>query len=208
MCLFLNSSRSLLNISCIFLIFASILFPRSWIIFTIIILNSFSGRFPISPSFSCFSGVLSYSFVWYIVLCLFILSVFLWMWFSFRRLQNCSSSCFCCLPSDGWGYLRGLCKLPHGRDWWQVELGVALVARAQSYFNPLVCWSVGQSSLPLGCLAWGDQHWSLPVLLGGANGGLWQGSRQGALPWTSAASVLVPTISHSHLLPLQETLQH
>ena len=40
-CLFFNSSRSLLSISCIFSIFASILFPRSWIIFTIIILNSF-----------------------------------------------------------------------------------------------------------------------------------------------------------------------
>ena len=33
-CLFFNSSRSLLNISCIFSIFASILFLRSWIMFT------------------------------------------------------------------------------------------------------------------------------------------------------------------------------
>ena len=45
-------------------------------------------------------------------------------------------------------------------------------------------------------------------LFGGANGGLWEGSRQGLLPRTSAASVLVPTVSHSHPLPLQETLQH
>ena len=63
--------------SCIFLIFASILFPRSWIIFTIIILNSFSERLPIYTIFSCFSGVLSCSFIWYIALCLFILSIFL-----------------------------------------------------------------------------------------------------------------------------------
>ena len=35
----------------------------------------------------------------YIALCLFILSIFLWMWFLFYRLQDCSSSCFCCLPS-------------------------------------------------------------------------------------------------------------
>uniref|UniRef100_A0A8C6F1F1 Uncharacterized protein n=1 Tax=Monodon monoceros TaxID=40151 RepID=A0A8C6F1F1_MONMO len=76
-CLFFNSSRSLLNISCVFCIFASILFLRSWITFTIIILNSFSGRLPISPPFSCFSGVLSFSFIWYIALCLFILSIFL-----------------------------------------------------------------------------------------------------------------------------------
>ena len=51
-CLFFNS---LVNISCIFSIFASILFLRSWIIFTII--NPFSERLPISTSFSCFSGV-------------------------------------------------------------------------------------------------------------------------------------------------------
>ena len=40
-CLFFSSSRSLVNIYCIISIFASILFPRSRIIFTIIILNSF-----------------------------------------------------------------------------------------------------------------------------------------------------------------------
>ena len=45
-------------------------------------------------------------------------------------------------------------------------------------------------------------------LFGGANGGLRQGSRQGVLPRTSAVSVLVPMVSHSHPLPLQETLQH
>ena len=45
-------------------------------------------------------------------------------------------------------------------------------------------------------------------LFGGANGRLWEGSHQGVLPRISAASVLVPTVSHSHPLPLQETLQH
>ena len=53
--------RSLLNISCIFSIlvsrlFNSILFSRFWIIFTIIILNSFSGRLPISSSLVWFGG--------------------------------------------------------------------------------------------------------------------------------------------------------
>ena len=42
-CLLFSSSSSLLSISCIF----SILFPWFWIIFTIIILNSFSGRLPV-----------------------------------------------------------------------------------------------------------------------------------------------------------------
>ena len=49
--------------------------------------------------FNCFSGVLSCSFIWYLALCLFIVSIFLWMWFLFHRLQDCSSSCFFCLPS-------------------------------------------------------------------------------------------------------------
>ena len=35
-------------------------------------------------------------------------------------------------------------------------------------------------------------------LFGGANGGLWDGSRQGVLPRTSAASDLVLTVRHSH----------
>ena len=37
-------------------------------------------------------------------------------------------------------------------------------------------------------------------LFGGANGGLQEGSCQGLLPRTSAASVLVPVVSHSHTL--------
>ena len=37
-CLFFSSFRSVVDISCIISIFTSILFPRSWIIFTIIIL--------------------------------------------------------------------------------------------------------------------------------------------------------------------------
>ena len=90
-------------------------FSEVQIIFTIIILNSFSGRLPISTSFNCFSGVLPCSFIWYIVLCLFILSLFLWTWFSFHRLQDSSSSCFCHLSS-------GLCwlmfnNLPYGPTW-------------------------------------------------------------------------------------------
>ena len=67
--IFFISSRSLLNISYIFSILVSrlficnsILFSRFWIIFTIIILNSFSGRLPISSSLVWFGGHLSSSF--------------------------------------------------------------------------------------------------------------------------------------------------
>ena len=72
-CLFFSYSRSLVNISCIF----SIVFPRFWIIFTIIILNSFSGRLLSPTSFSCFSGVLSCPFIWDITFCFFMLINFL-----------------------------------------------------------------------------------------------------------------------------------
>ena len=55
-CLFFKSPSSLLNIYCNILVCTSILFPRSWIIFIIITLNSFSCRLPISSSFSCSCG--------------------------------------------------------------------------------------------------------------------------------------------------------
>ena len=74
------SSRSLLNISCTFSVLGSrlficnfILFSRCWIIFTIIILNSISGRLPISSSFVWFSEHLSCSFICWVFLCLFLL---------------------------------------------------------------------------------------------------------------------------------------
>ena len=51
-CLLFSSCRSLLNVSCIF----SFLFPRLRILFTIITLNSFSGRLPISSSFFALVG--------------------------------------------------------------------------------------------------------------------------------------------------------
>ena len=78
--LFFISSRSLLNISCIFsILFSSLFICNSillsfWIIFTIftiIILNSFSGRLPISSSCVWFGGHLSCFFTCCIVLYLF-----------------------------------------------------------------------------------------------------------------------------------------
>ena len=103
LCLFFSSSRSLLNISLIFLILAPILFLRSWIIFTIITLNSFSGRLPISTSLSCSSGVLLCQLIWNTFHCCSILSNFLWLGFLFHGLQDCNSSCLCSVPSGGWG---------------------------------------------------------------------------------------------------------
>ena len=76
--LFFKSSRSLFSISCILSVYASILFPISWIIFTIITLNSFSGRLPTYTSLIILLGIYSCSFIWDIVICHLILSNFLY----------------------------------------------------------------------------------------------------------------------------------
>ena len=97
-CLFFISPSSLLNISYIFSIHTCIIFPRFWIIFTIIILNTSWGRLLISTSLSYSSGVF-FLFTWNTLLCYLILCNFMWLHFLFQRLQGCSSSCFWCLPS-------------------------------------------------------------------------------------------------------------
>ena len=96
-CLLFSSSGSLLNVSCIF----SILFPGFWIIFTIITLNSFSGRPPISYSFVWSGGVLLCSFICCLILCLLIFLKLLCLDSPFFRLQVRSSGCFWCLPPVG-----------------------------------------------------------------------------------------------------------
>ena len=70
-CLFFNSSKSLLIDSCIF----SILFSRFLVIFTIIILNSFSGNLPLPSSFIWTSVFLVCSFICIVFLCLFIIII-------------------------------------------------------------------------------------------------------------------------------------
>ena len=76
-CMFFSSSKCLVT----FLPSARSL--RSCIIYTIITLNSFSGRLPISTLFSCFSGFFSCPFIWDITLCFFMLIHFLWCGFCF-----------------------------------------------------------------------------------------------------------------------------
>ena len=122
--LFFIYSRSLLNISCIFSILVSslficnsILFSRFWIICTIIILNYYSGRLPISSSFVWFGGHLSCFFTCQIFLCLFIWFRLLCLGCLFCRLEvRGSSLLWSLLPVDGIGLVacqgflaRGTC---------------------------------------------------------------------------------------------------
>ena len=84
-CLFFNSFRSLLIDCSMF----SILFSRFLIIFTIIILNSFSCSLPISSSFIWTFVFLVYSFICVVFLCLFIIFLNLFCLRSlFPRLQG------------------------------------------------------------------------------------------------------------------------
>ena len=93
----LQFSGSLLNISCIFLTCAFLLFLTACIIFTIITLNSFSHRVPFSSSFIWSYGSLPYSFTGNIFHCCFILSNLLCLWSPFFRFQSWSFS-FSSLP--------------------------------------------------------------------------------------------------------------
>ena len=112
LCLFFSSSVS----SCIFLICASILFLISCFIFifTVIIVNSFSGsRLAISTSLNYSSGV-SCFLLWHMTLLSFCLTFC--DWFPFRRLQDCSSCFFCCsLVYEA--VLSDLCRLSDERGW-------------------------------------------------------------------------------------------
>ena len=93
--LFFSASRFLLNVSCVF----SILFPRFWIIFTIITLNSFSCSYFLSFLWSC--GILLCSFICCIFLCLLVLLNLLCLASPFHSLHVHSSCCFWCLPPVG-----------------------------------------------------------------------------------------------------------
>ena len=85
-----------------FCICVYILFLRSWIIFIIIILNSFSGKLPIC-SFSGFYVFLSCSFVWKLLLWHLIVSSFLFIFPLTVGLQTLKQ-----VPSPG--VLKGGCS--------------------------------------------------------------------------------------------------
>ena len=107
------------NLSCIFSILISRLFicdsilvSRFWIIFTIIIWNSLSGRFPISSPSVWFSGHLSCSFTYWVFFCLFILFILLCLGWSFCILAVCGVLFILKFLHCGWGCTVGLSRFP------------------------------------------------------------------------------------------------
>ena len=134
--LYFISSRSLLNISCLFSVLVSrlficnsTLFSRFWIIFIIIILNSLSGRFPIYSSlvwfglvgiypvplpaeyFSAFSSCLDYC-VWggLSVFCQFVIPLYCGVSSLWVELDGCQG--LSRLPVEG-----SLCQCSGGWSW-------------------------------------------------------------------------------------------
>ena len=100
----------LLNPCLQLLICNSILFSRFWIIFTITIWNSLSGRFPISSSFVWFGGHLSCSFICWVFLCLFLLFILLFG-VAFLYSGSLWSSLYCGVSSLWVGLYRWLVKV-------------------------------------------------------------------------------------------------
>ena len=88
----------------------SILISRFWNIFTIIIQNSLSGRFPISSYFVWFGGHLSCSFTCWVFLCLFILFVLLSLGWPFCILAVCGVLFIVGFPCCGWVCMGGLSR--------------------------------------------------------------------------------------------------
>ena len=114
------------------------LFSRFWIIFIIIILNSFSGRFPFSSSFVWVGGHFSCSFTFWVFLCLFILFRLLGLGWSFVFWR--SGVPFYC---GGFSYWVGL-------DVWLVEVCwleklVSVFWWVELYFFSLECNGVSSS---------------------------------------------------------------
>ena len=66
------------------------------------------------------------------------------MWFLFYRLQDCSSSCFCCLPSGGWSYLWEHCLLVSPVHFFS--------SRLPNLVEPQVLTPLLQSAKPPKCL--------------------------------------------------------
>lgn len=118
--LFFTSSRSLLNISCIFSISPCIHSIYLCLHFISKVLDHlcycysefFSGRFPISSSFVWSYGFLPCYFICCMLLCLLILFDLLYLGYPFCKIQGRSSSY--CVESalSGWGWVSILCRFP------------------------------------------------------------------------------------------------
>ena len=69
--------------------------------------------------------------------------------------------------SHTWGYIKGLWKLPNGRDWWWVGLDFVSIMGKAMLSRTLICsYADDWSFVPFMLVVWPDtaQHWSLQVV--------------------------------------------
>ena len=209
-CLFFISSSSLKKTFIVSSFLCLHYFLRSCVIFTIITLNSFPDRLPVSSSFSCSCGVLSWSFFWNIFLCHLILSNFFGglLHVEFRIVFPFAS----CVQSLEGEFSPGACEdflmggtgaypLKEGagscvrdvfRLWAQLQLLAACVLMGEDVF--LSCWlyglrctSTGICSLFHGFRSWwqsGDFH---------------ENSHQSMFPGAPNTGIPTPAVSPSWL---------
>ena len=147
--------QDLCNLSSIVSICASILFLKSWVIFSIITLNYFSDELLIASSFSHSCKFLSCSFIWNFIVCHFTFSDLLCLCSPFCRLQDFISFYLWSLPLSGWGWLRGFSCYPLDGGGGGRELIGGVVNRAYPKY-----WT----GLPLYAYHWGtlsDLFWCL-----------------------------------------------
>ena len=146
-------------------IYISNLFSKFWIIFTMIILNSFSGRLPNSSYFVWFHGFLLYSFTCWIFLCfLFYLISCVWSLLSAGCRVIVPLNCRVCFLWVGLGqwlmkvsWLRKLVSV-----FWWMELD--LVPLDGSAVSISKIWCVYGFGMALGSLSVNVQG-CVPVLM-------------------------------------------
>ena len=162
-----KSSSSSLNLSCIFLVCASILFPNLTSCL-LSLLSSFSGRLPISCSSRFLSCPLLAIHLYHLIL-----SDFLCLWFPFHRVIIPVASDICCLvvevgPGACAGFLLGrtsACPLVGGAGSspsdGHVKWCVYRWLWAQYNFRQPIYWWVGLCATLLVGWPEASQHWSL-----------------------------------------------
>ena len=184
------------------------MFSRFWIIFTIIILNSFSGTLPISSSFVWFGGHLSCFFTCWVFLCFFFLFRLLCLGWPFSILAVCGSSLLWrFLAVDGIGRLA--CQ-----DFLFREAFVSVLVGGTGFLLSGVQWTVLSSefgdvygfSVTLGSLYIEFQGY-VPALLENLRGlycsatcwllgGAWFPRRYGGF-WMSSYQLMFPEVRSS-----------
>ena len=207
-----------------FWIYARIHFLRSWIIFTIITLNSVSSGLPISLSVSFSSGIISWSFIWNIFLCCHILFTFLWLQSLFCRLLSCIV--FLASKSALW-WMRLFKRLVQASWWewlepahWWMEVDLVLlmsrVMLRHVFSRQMYAQGDKAAHLLVGGAAFMPRELlglSCPSTLGQLElfpsfpARKWQppgGSQRWVLPRASTTTVFVPPASQSHTPPLQD----